>query len=115
MKIDIRAKQFGDTQVLGPISLEVDTGETVALTGPSGIGKTTLVRLIAGLDRNFDGQIKRGGRVGFVFQEPTLLPWRNLTENITIARMPFNTIMLDGLKFKTTVSISVMTPPVTAP
>lgn len=85
MKIDIRAKCFGDARVLGPISLDVGAGETVALTGPSGIGKTTLVRIIAGLERSFDGRITRTGRVGFVFQEPTLLSWRSLKDNITIA------------------------------
>ncbi|MEJ6707329.1 MAG: ABC transporter ATP-binding protein [Amylibacter sp.] len=85
MKIDIRSKQFGDTTVLGRISLRMEAGEIVALTGPSGIGKSTLARIVAGLDGKFDGRISRKGRVGFVFQEPTLLPWRTLKDNITIA------------------------------
>lgn len=85
MKIDIRSKYFGSSQVLGSIMLTVSKGETIALTGPSGIGKTTLVRIIAGLDHQYQGQITYDGKIGMVFQEPTLLPWRNLRDNITIA------------------------------
>ena len=58
------------------------------LIGPSGCGKTTLLRIIAGLDPIFEGKV--GGaiaqhRVGFVFQEPRLLPWRTIGENIALA------------------------------
>ena len=58
------------------------------LIGPSGCGKTTLLRIIAGLDPIYEGKV--GGaianhRVGFVFQEPRLLPWRTIGENIALA------------------------------
>ena len=82
--IHIRQKQFGDVSVLGPIVFDIAQGETVALTGPSGIGKTTLLRLVAGIDDAFDGQITRPERLAIVFQEPTLLPWRSALENLTL-------------------------------
>ncbi|MBU3030933.1 ATP-binding cassette domain-containing protein [Paracoccus marinaquae] len=85
MKIDLRAKSFGGRAVLGPIRLQVARGQRVALLGPSGIGKSTLLRIIAGLDRDFDGRVEGSDRLAIVFQEPTLLPWRRALENIIIA------------------------------
>lgn len=84
MDIDIRSKFFGTQQVLGKISLSAAIGEVIAVTGPSGIGKSTFVRMIAGLEKQYDGQITNAGQIGFVFQEPTLLPWRNLLDNISL-------------------------------
>ena len=85
MKLEIAGKSFDGRPVLGPISLKLSPGETVALTGPSGIGKSTLARIIAGLDPAFEGALTGVGRVGMVFQEPTLLPWRSALANLTIA------------------------------
>jgi NitT/TauT family transport system ATP-binding protein len=58
-----------------------------ALVGPSGCGKTTLLRIIVGLDRDFDGDVKlpAHGRLGMVFQEPRLLPWRTVEQNVRLA------------------------------
>lgn len=84
MKVEIHSKSFGPNQVLGHISLTIGKGEVVALTGPSGIGKSTFARILCGLDKRYNGQITDVGRVGFVFQEPTLLPWRSLIDNITL-------------------------------
>ena len=84
MQLDLTAKRFGDRQVLGAIRLNVARGQRIAILGPSGVGKTTLLRIIAGLDDRFDGQMIGADRIAVVFQEPTLLPWRNALANITI-------------------------------
>lgn len=82
--LDLTAKSFGRTQVLGPMQLTVERGEVLGVSGPSGAGKTTLLRILAGLDSRFEGQIRCAGRRAMVFQTPTLMPWRSVLENITI-------------------------------
>ncbi|HJS85113.1 MAG TPA: ATP-binding cassette domain-containing protein [Acetobacteraceae bacterium] len=78
----------GARVVLEGIDLVLGPKEIVALVGPSGCGKTTLLRIIAGLDRDFEGELAwRGGappRIGVVFQEPRLLPWRTVRRNLTL-------------------------------
>jgi len=85
---------------LGPIDLEVRRGEFVSLLGPSGCGKSTALRLIAGLGAPSTGTARVArtagdGKhpVGFVFQEPTLMPWTSVRENVRLplklARIPF--------------------------
>ena len=73
--------------VIADLSFALKEGETGALIGPSGCGKSTLMRILAGLDRNFEGSvhIPPHGRVGMVFQEPRLLPWRSLEDNVRLA------------------------------
>ena len=69
------------------VDLEIHKGEIVALVGSSGCGKSTLLRIIAGLDRDFTGELswktppQAGRDIGFVFQEPVLLPWRTVKGN----------------------------------
>lgn len=72
---------------LGAVQFTLARGRVGALVGPSGCGKTTLLRLIAGLDPAFEGEIRppASGPLALVFQEPRLLPWRNVEENIRIA------------------------------
>src|SRR3954447_23492799 len=74
-------------QILGPIGFSIAPGEIAALTGPSGCGKTTLLRAIAGLLQLTDGRVglPSGGRLGLVFQEPRLLPWRDVETNVRLA------------------------------
>jgi NitT/TauT family transport system ATP-binding protein len=84
IKVDITSKRYGTAQVLGPIAFEVAAGETVALVGPSGIGKSTLLRLISGLDADFEGTVTKPDAMAFVFQEPTLLPWRSSIDNLRL-------------------------------
>jgi NitT/TauT family transport system ATP-binding protein len=78
---------------LGPFDLDVRGGEFVSLLGPSGCGKSTALRLIAGLSRPTSGAVQvasrtdaRGGEhaIGFVFQEPTLMPWASVAENVRL-------------------------------
>jgi NitT/TauT family transport system ATP-binding protein len=76
---------------LGPIDLEVHKGEFVSLLGPSGCGKSTALRLIAGLSAPTSGVVgvahhgvKAGRSIGFVFQEPTLMPWTSVRENVRL-------------------------------
>lgn len=82
LRLDLHRGGPGD--VLGPISLSLAPGETMALTGPSGVGKTSLLRIVAGLDRRFAGNRMATERIAMVFQEPTLLPWRSALDNLTV-------------------------------
>lgn len=84
MRLDLNAKSFGPRQVLGALTLSVARGQRLAVLGPSGIGKSTLLRILAGLDGDFDGTLDEDARRAVVFQEPVLLPWRDALANITI-------------------------------
>lgn len=82
----------GQRQVLRRVGVDLTAGEIVAVVGPSGCGKSTLLRLIAGLDAPTDGVITIGGtgitdtdeRTAVAFQEPRLLPWRTLAQNVAL-------------------------------
>jgi sulfonate transport system ATP-binding protein len=82
--VDIAAKSFGGRQVLGPIRFELAAGETLAILGPSGVGKTTLLRIVLGMDRAYEGRVTRPRSLAAVFQEPTLLRWRTVLRNVTL-------------------------------
>lgn len=82
--IDIRSKLFGETPVLGRVTFQIARGETVALVGPSGIGKSTLLRIVAGIDTRYDGSVTPCAAMAIVFQEPTLLPWRSVLDNLLL-------------------------------
>lgn len=84
LSVRIRRHDRGGHTILGGIALDVAPGETLALTGVSGIGKSTLMRLIAGLDRPTEGKVSAPDRIGMIFQEPTLLPWRSVADNMTL-------------------------------
>jgi ABC-type nitrate/sulfonate/bicarbonate transport system ATPase subunit len=75
------------SRALDDLRFTLPVGQAGAVVGPSGCGKTTLLRLIAGLDKDFVGHIglPAHGRLGMVFQEPRLLPWRSVFDNIRIA------------------------------
>ena len=79
-------KTFADgTEALASVDLTIERGELVAIVGPSGCGKSTMLRIAAGLDSATSGVARCEGRVGFVFQDPTLLPWRSVSGNVELA------------------------------
>jgi NitT/TauT family transport system ATP-binding protein len=87
-------KAYGNgVMALGPFDLDVRQGEFVSLLGPSGCGKSTALRLIAGLAAPTEGSVqvshpagegRAGHAIGFVFQEPTLMPWTSVRENVRL-------------------------------
>jgi ABC-type nitrate/sulfonate/bicarbonate transport system ATPase subunit len=82
----IETKRLPDgTVLLRDVELAAKPGEIVALLGASGTGKTTTLRILLGLDRAFDGAVRcTAARVGAMFQEPRLLPWCSVAENLRI-------------------------------
>lgn len=98
LSAEIEAKALAGRTVPGHVRLELLPGEIVAVVGPSGCGKTTLLRILAGLDTDYSGQVFAAGaalrrpdplRVGVMFQEPRLLPWLRVADNVTLgARDP---------------------------
>jgi len=82
-----RAASGGNLHVLGELAFTLANGEVAALVGPSGCGKTTLLRIVAGLDHDYQGAVvlPQGCRLGMVFQEPRLLPWRTVEDNVRLA------------------------------
>ena len=91
LELHIKQKSYrvaagGRLHVLGELSIALAKGEVAAVVGPSGCGKTTLLRIITGLDRDFEGAVSLpvNCKLGVVFQEPRLLPWRTVEENIRL-------------------------------
>ncbi len=94
LRVKIAEKTFRSAEgvsvtALQDLSFEVRQGEFACLLGPSGCGKTTTLRILLGLDKDFSGsfQLPKGdtNRVAAVFQEPTLLPWRTVEQNVRLA------------------------------
>ena len=78
------SKQFDDAVVIDRLSLEIAAGEFVAIIGRSGTGKSTLLRMIAGLERADGGAVEVEGEIAFAFQEPRLIPWLRVAHNVTL-------------------------------
>jgi ABC-type nitrate/sulfonate/bicarbonate transport system ATPase subunit len=92
LELRIDAKRYlladGTTmEVVRDLELRLEAGWFGALIGPSGCGKTTILKIAAGLDNDFLGErhTPGAGRLGMVFQEPRLLPWRTVEQNIRLA------------------------------
>jgi ABC-type nitrate/sulfonate/bicarbonate transport system ATPase subunit len=104
LNVNIKQKSFraasgGKLQVLGELAFSLGSGQVAALVGPSGCGKTTLLRIVAGLDRDFEGDVAlpAHGTLGMVFQEPRLLPWRTVEQNVRLAAPRATDAALDTL------------------
>ncbi len=96
LEVDIASKTYptaGGARLLAIEGLRftVPDGEFACLVGPSGCGKTTCLRILLGLEREFDGRTALPGgdpRIGVAFQEPRLLPWRTVEQNVRLAQPP---------------------------
>jgi len=91
LRLEGVGKRFdGGLHALAGLSLDVEAGEIVSFVGASGCGKSTLLRLVSGLEAPSEGRVTLDGRavagpqaqIGFVFQEPRLMPWLNVTDNV---------------------------------
>ncbi|HET9817798.1 MAG TPA: ABC transporter ATP-binding protein [Rhodanobacteraceae bacterium] len=96
LSIQIDEKRFDGPPVLAGIDVTIPAGEFVAIVGPSGVGKTTLLGMVAGLDAAYAGAIRYDGAplaepgqspdgMGMVFQEPRLMPWLTIRDNVRLA------------------------------
>ena len=92
LEVAIARKAFtnaaGERQdVLADFNFALGAGEVGVFVGPSGCGKSTMLKIVAGLDYDYQGHVAgpAGARIGMVFQEPRLLPWRSVDDNIRLA------------------------------
>lgn len=92
LEVDITRKVYTSAagerhDVLGKVAFSLEAGQVGVIVGPSGCGKSTMLRILAGLDRNYEGRVTQpsGARLAMVFQEPRLLPWRTVGDNVRLA------------------------------
>lgn len=92
LRVEDLSHKFGREKVLENINFNVRAGDAFAIIGPSGCGKTTLLRLCSGLLENEKGTIERTTRnIGYMFQNPRLLPWESARKNMMLALRARNT------------------------
>lgn len=90
LHIHVAQKKFAGHTVLKNVNLQIETGQVICLIGASGCGKSTLLRIVAGLERDYLGLVRLANQplesvspdIGFIFQEPRLLPWLTVADNI---------------------------------
>jgi NitT/TauT family transport system ATP-binding protein len=95
--VEIARKHFasGGVEALAECRFTAATGEFVSLVGPSGAGKSTILNIVGGLDHDYGGSVTAGGRIvtgsshhpariGYMFQEPRLMPWLTVAQNIEL-------------------------------
>ena len=79
------AKQYNGREVLSSLSFTINKGDVVGILGPSGMGKTTILKLVSGLEKPSFGKVQiNGAQIGYVFQEPRLFPWKTALENVVL-------------------------------
>lgn len=83
-KVDRIAKSYGELKVFQDLSLDFPTGAITAILGPSGCGKTTILKILAGIVKPDRGTVFSTSEVGFLFQEPRLLPWLDVYGNLAL-------------------------------
>jgi sulfonate transport system ATP-binding protein len=104
LQADTLQKNFDAFRAVGPLDLHISTERVVGIIGPSGCGKSTLLRLLAGLDSPTEGSIKLDRReiagpqedIGIVFQEPRLMPWLTVAENIAFGLWHLSRVARDS-------------------
>ncbi len=88
------SKKYSNHKVLDRIQFKIRKGEFVSILGPNGCGKTTLLNLISGLDKDYDGKIEFGekNKLGYIFQnsDDSVLPWKNVMENVILNEKNLN-------------------------
>lgn len=95
-----RGRGAAKLEIIDGLAFALQPSKVTCLFGPSGCGKTTALRIIMGLDAEFEGTIvppPRSLHLGVVFQDPRLLPWRTVAENVTLAAPGFGRAKLDAL------------------
>lgn len=87
-KLVLEAKRlcfsYGEKRVLSGFDFSLGQSERVYLSAPSGAGKTTFMRLVAGLNKPDSGSLSVNGRVAYLFQEDRLIPWKRVLANLTV-------------------------------
>jgi sulfonate transport system ATP-binding protein len=97
--IDQVTKAYGNSSVIADLQLSIEPGQVTVMVGTTGSGKSTLLRLIAGLERPTSGEIRWDSdhrnsarpNLGIVFQEPRLMPWLNVRQNVEFGFGPVET------------------------
>lgn len=88
-------KKYGDKAVLDNFSLTLHQGSKTLIMGESGCGKTTLLRIAAGLEKPDDGEFLSNEKIALMFQEHRLLPWKNALENVRAVLLKEQKILAD--------------------
>lgn len=100
LSFHIRSKHYAQGScVIKDLAFSATPGEFIAFVGPSGAGKTTLLKVIGGIDPDFEGDVHLpcGTKLGFVFQEPRLMPWLTVQQNLRLVKPTMDCAELRGL------------------